>query len=152
MPNGYFKKNSDGTIDVVATEGEFVNATVSGTITGDVTGDVTGDITGDVSGTVNTNATLVPQVGAIGTGLAPVVTQYTSMNSLVTEITTALPEQSNRQELFTFVEGELLEIADLLAPDGSNEYGRVDQVAAWALLSRLYLNAEVWTGNPKLSK
>lgn len=71
---------------------------------------------------------------------------------LVTEITTTLPEQSNRQELFTFVEAELIEIADLLAPDGSNEYGRVDQVAAWALLSRLYLNAEVWTGNPKYSE
>src|SRR5690606_27702485 len=28
-------------------------------------------------------------------------------------------------------------------------YGRVDQVAAWALLSRLYLNAEVWTGTPR---
>ena len=71
---------------------------------------------------------------------------------LVTEITTALPEQSNRQELFTFVESELLEIADLLAPDGSNEYGRVDQVAAWALLSRLYLNAEVWTGQAKFTE
>jgi hypothetical protein len=71
---------------------------------------------------------------------------------LVTEITTTLPEQSNRQELFTFVEGELLEIADLLAPDGSNEYGRVDQVAAWSLLSRLYLNAEVWIGQTKYSE
>lgn len=71
---------------------------------------------------------------------------------LVTEITTALPEQSNRQELFSFVETELLEIADLLAPDGSNEYGRVDQVAAWALLSRLYLNAEVWTGQAKFTE
>ena len=67
---------------------------------------------------------------------------------LVKEITTELPQQSNRDELFAFVEAELLEIADLLAPDGSNEYGRVDQVAAWALLSRLYLNSEVWTTQP----
>jgi hypothetical protein len=71
---------------------------------------------------------------------------------LVTEITTELPQQSNREELFAFVESELLEIADLLAPDGSNEYGRVDQVAAWALLSRLYLNAEVWTSQPKYTE
>jgi starch-binding outer membrane protein, SusD/RagB family len=34
-------------------------------------------------------------------------------------------------------------------PSGSNEYGRVDQAAAWALLSRLYLNAEVWTGTAR---
>lgn len=71
---------------------------------------------------------------------------------LVTEITTELPQQSNRTELFAFVESELLEIADLLAPDGSNEYGRVDQVAAWALLSRLYLNAEVWTSQSKYTE
>jgi hypothetical protein len=31
----------------------------------------------------------------------------------------------------------------------SNEYGRADKAAAWALLSRLYLNAEVYTGTPK---
>jgi hypothetical protein len=28
----------------------------------------------------------------------------------------------------------------------------VDEVAAWALLSRLYLNAEVWTGTPKYNE
>ncbi|GGW54270.1 putative outer membrane starch-binding protein [Winogradskyella epiphytica] len=66
---------------------------------------------------------------------------------LVTQITTDLPSQSNRAELFDFVESELLEIQDLLLD--SNEYGRVDKVAAWALLSKLYLNAEVWTGTPR---
>jgi hypothetical protein len=70
---------------------------------------------------------------------------------LVTEITTELPEQSNRQEIFTFVENELLEIQDQLKASLSNEYGRVDQVAAWALLSRLYLNAEAFTGNNRYS-
>ncbi|NNF19230.1 MAG: RagB/SusD family nutrient uptake outer membrane protein, partial [Flavobacteriaceae bacterium] len=65
---------------------------------------------------------------------------------LVTEITTELPEQSNREEIFAFVESELQAIeADLKAP-GANEYGRVDQAAAWALLSRLYLNAEEFVG------
>ncbi|MDC6351175.1 RagB/SusD family nutrient uptake outer membrane protein [Zeaxanthinibacter sp. PT1] len=65
---------------------------------------------------------------------------------LVTEITTELPEQSNRDEIFAFVESELQAIeADLKAP-GANEYGRVDQAAAWALLSRLYLNAEEFVG------
>jgi len=67
---------------------------------------------------------------------------------LTTEISTDLPMQSNRKDIFAFVEKELLDIQDKLATSGSNEYGRVDQVAAWALLSKLYLNAEVWTGTP----
>lgn len=68
---------------------------------------------------------------------------------LTTEISTDLPQQSSRTELFNFVETELLVIIDNLLPSGSNEYGRVDQVAAWALLSKLYLNAEVWTGTSR---
>lgn len=68
---------------------------------------------------------------------------------LVTEVTTELPSQASRTELFNFVESELLAIQNDLKPSGSNEYGRVDQVAAWALLSKLYLNAEVWTGTPR---
>lgn len=71
---------------------------------------------------------------------------------LTTEISTELPMQSNRTETFAFVESELLEIQDLLKPSGSNEYGRVDQVAAWALLSKLYLNAEVWIGEAKYTE
>ncbi|WP_370175560.1 RagB/SusD family nutrient uptake outer membrane protein [Leeuwenhoekiella palythoae] len=68
---------------------------------------------------------------------------------LVTVVSTDLPEQSTRSEIFNFVEGELLEIQDLLKESGANEYGRVDRVAAWALLSKLYLNAEVWTGTAR---
>ena len=68
---------------------------------------------------------------------------------LTTEISTDLPQQSSRTELFNFVETELLAIIDNLLPSGSNEYGRVDQAAAWALLSKLYLNAEVWTGTSR---
>ncbi|RXG30892.1 Starch-binding associating with outer membrane [Leeuwenhoekiella palythoae] len=68
---------------------------------------------------------------------------------LVTVVSTDLPEQSTRSEIFNFVEGELLEIQDLLKESGANEYGRVDRVAAWALLSKLYLNAQVWTGTER---
>jgi starch-binding outer membrane protein, SusD/RagB family len=71
---------------------------------------------------------------------------------LTTEVSIELPQQSNRAEIFNFIESELLEIQDQLAASGSNEYGRVDQVAAWALLSRLYLNAEVWIGTPKYNE
>lgn len=66
---------------------------------------------------------------------------------LVTSVSTVLPEQNSREEIFNFVETELLEIQEELKESGSNEYGRVDKVAAWALLSKLYLNAETWTGN-----
>src|SRR5699024_2209420 len=65
---------------------------------------------------------------------------------LITEISTELPLQNTRAEIFQFVETELLEIQDLLKESQANEYGRVDRVAAWALLSKLYLNAEVCTG------
>ncbi|MEE3244468.1 MAG: RagB/SusD family nutrient uptake outer membrane protein, partial [Bacteroidota bacterium] len=47
---------------------------------------------------------------------------------LVTVVSTDLPEQSTRSEIFNFVEGELLEIQDQLKESGANEYGRVDRV------------------------
>ena len=66
---------------------------------------------------------------------------------LTTEISTELPTQSNRTELFNFIESELIDIESILL--ASNEYGRVDNIAAHALLSRLYLNAEAWTGQDR---
>jgi len=66
---------------------------------------------------------------------------------LTTEISTELPTQSNRTELFNFIESELMEIESTLL--ASNEYGRVDNIAAHALLSRLFLNAEAWTGQDR---
>jgi hypothetical protein len=68
---------------------------------------------------------------------------------LVTRIETTLPSQSTRTEIFNFIEAELLDIQNDLAASGANEYGRVDRVASWALLSRMYLNAEVWTGTAR---
>jgi hypothetical protein len=66
---------------------------------------------------------------------------------IVTVVTADLPQQNSRAEIFEFVETELLAIENLLPT--SNEYGRVDQMAAKALLSRIYLNSEVWTGVPR---
>ncbi len=60
-----------------------------------------------------------------------------------------LPKQIQRKDLFTYIESELKAVdADLAAPK-SNEYGRADQAAAWALLARMYLNAEVYTGTAR---
>lgn len=59
------------------------------------------------------------------------------------------PEQIKRPELFTFIETELLATISGLADARTNEYGRADKAAAWALLARLYLNAQVYTGTAK---
>jgi hypothetical protein len=60
-----------------------------------------------------------------------------------------LPPQKDRAFLFNYVESELKGAdSSLLAPK-TNEYGRADQAAEWALLARLYLNAEVYLGTGK---
>src|SRR5690606_26889137 len=63
-----------------------------------------------------------------------------------------LPRQTNRNELFNYLESELKAIETELAPAKTNEYGRADQAAAWALLSRIYLNAEVYIKTPKYTE
>ena len=56
------------------------------------------------------------------------------------------PNQISRAELFNFVESELLDIQGSMVAPRANEYARADQAAAWTLLAKLYLNAEVYTG------
>lgn len=58
------------------------------------------------------------------------------------------PEIQTREFLFNYIESELLDIEDQLAAPGSN-YPQADQGAAWMLLARLYLNAEVYTGTSR---
>ena len=60
--------------------------------------------------------------------------------------TEPLPEAS-RQELFDYLEQELLDIEPVLLT--SNTYGRATKAAAQMLLAKLYLNAEVYTGTPR---
>ena len=59
------------------------------------------------------------------------------------------PAQNTRAELFNFVESELKDLEGKLKAARANEYGRVDVVAAQALLARLYLNAKVYIGQDK---
>ncbi|POY37402.1 RagB/SusD family nutrient uptake outer membrane protein [Solitalea longa] len=63
-----------------------------------------------------------------------------------------LPPQKDRITLFKYVESELKAIESLLKEPRTNEYGRADKAAAWALLARLYLNAEVYTGDAKYAE
>jgi len=62
------------------------------------------------------------------------------------------PKQTTRAELFSYVESELKAIEADLADPRTNEYGRADKAADWALLARLYLNAQVYTGTPKFTE
>lgn len=59
------------------------------------------------------------------------------------------PEQISRTALFDYIESELLEIEDRLVDARQNEYARADKAAAWTLLTKLYLNAEVYTGQAR---
>jgi hypothetical protein len=63
-----------------------------------------------------------------------------------------LPQQISREDLFAYVESELLDILDDMVAPRQNEYGRADRAAAWMLLAKLYLNAEVYTGTPRYSE
>lgn len=57
-----------------------------------------------------------------------------------------LPEKS-RLELFNYVEGELLEIEPLM-PE-TNDYGRANKYVVDMLLAKLYINAEVYSGEAR---
>ncbi|MBC9796347.1 RagB/SusD family nutrient uptake outer membrane protein [Sinomicrobium weinanense] len=64
-----------------------------------------------------------------------------------------LPEQSTRQKVYEFIEAELTEVIPLLTNVVDNTtYGRMTRYAAWHVLARLYLNAEVYTGTPQWNK
>lgn len=65
---------------------------------------------------------------------------------------TTLPGEKNRADIYSFIETELKAIENELLPVKTIEYGRVDQGAAWALLARVYLNAQVYTGTPKYTE
>ena len=67
------------------------------------------------------------------------------------------PSRMTRAEMYEWLINEINEIEPQLSaakPKKSTDvgYGRVDQAAAWMLLARLYLNAEVYTGTPQWAK
>jgi hypothetical protein len=73
-------------------------------------------------------------------GNVPIVTDFTS---------TELPSQSPRSEVYDFVVSELTAVLPELSQDPAETYGRMNHWVARALLSRIYLNAEVYTGTPQ---
>jgi hypothetical protein len=63
-----------------------------------------------------------------------------------------VPGQILRADLFNYIESELKEIEPTMVVARANEYGRADKAAVWSLLSRLYLNAETYTGSQKYTE
>lgn len=61
------------------------------------------------------------------------------------------PQQTNREDLFAYIESELIDIEDDLGAP-KFEYARADKAAAWMVQAKLYLNAEVYIGQPKYNE
>ena len=58
--------------------------------------------------------------------------------------------QAGRTEVFNFIENDLLQnITNLSDRKDRSTYGRFNKWTAHAMLARLYLNSEVWTGTPR---
>lgn len=70
-------------------------------------------------------------------GNVPIVTNYEN---------TDLPVNSSREEVYNFIETELITALPLLPETG---YGRMTRDAANTLLARLYLNSEVFIGEAR---
>lgn len=58
------------------------------------------------------------------------------------------PKQIQRADLFNYIVSELHDIEDQLG-EPKYSYPQADKAAAWMLLARVYLNAEVYTGTAK---
>ncbi|MFV0375946.1 MAG: RagB/SusD family nutrient uptake outer membrane protein [Mangrovibacterium sp.] len=58
------------------------------------------------------------------------------------------PDQIKRADLFRYIVSELQDIETQLGEPGFS-YPQADKAAAWMLLARVYLNAEVYTGTAK---
>jgi len=69
----------------------------------------------------------------------------------ITESLTEInPETVDRKEVFNYIEKEIKENINALSEDKVTTYGRISKWGAYALLARLYLNAEIYTGTARL--
>jgi hypothetical protein len=72
----------------------------------------------------------------------PFVTEQNAIGS------TDLPKQIQRGTLFNWIESELKAVESNLASPRF-EWGRADKATVWALLARMYLNSQVYTGTAR---
>ena len=74
-------------------------------------------------------------------GNVPVVTDFKD---------TDLPMQSTRSEVYNFIVKEIIEnVGNLSETARGYYYGRFNKWAAYTLLAKMYLNAEVYSGSPQ---
>jgi hypothetical protein len=74
-------------------------------------------------------------------GKAPLVTENDPINFR--------GPQMDRTQLFDYIETQLLAVLPSLKDARTNESGRLDKAFAWAILSKMYLNSEVYTGTKR---
>lgn len=69
---------------------------------------------------------------------------------LVTVPTDEYPAKNTRQEIYDFIVAELQEVIPQLSEEQSGKmYGRMNKWAAKDLLANIYLNAEIYVGEPR---
>lgn len=77
-------------------------------------------------------------------GNVPLVTDFRDVE---------LPKQSTRAEVFDFIVKEINDnVANLSTEARGYYYGRMNQWVAHTLLAKMYLNAEIWRGQPMWAK
>lgn len=78
-------------------------------------------------------------------GVVPFITENDGVGAF-------LPQPISKADLFNYIESELKDIESKMAEPRANEYGRADRAAAWMVLAKLYLNAEVYIGTAKYTE
>lgn len=78
-----------------------------------------------------------------GFGNVPIVTQDTEDST---------PDTAPRAEVYNFIESEITAELANLSRDVAGTYARMNYYVANAMLAKLYINAEVYTGTPQWSK
>ncbi|HCV80188.1 MAG: RagB/SusD family nutrient uptake outer membrane protein [Zunongwangia sp.] len=76
-------------------------------------------------------------------GNVPIVTEIAKPGSDLN------PATQSREEVFAFIEQELLDNVEKLQPLSPQLLGRVSKAVGYAMLSEFYLNAEVWSGEAR---
>ena len=79
-------------------------------------------------------------------GNVPIITKFNLPNGY-------LPTQNSRQEVFSFIIQQIKNNISLVSTANDEQtYGRFNKWAGLALLAKVYLNAEIYTGTPEWDK
>ena len=76
-------------------------------------------------------------------GNVPIITQVGTPEN---------PPTASQEEVFAFIEQDLLENVEKLQPLSPKLIGRMSRAVGYSILSELYLNAEIWSGTPRYNE